>query len=115
MDPFPDEHELIWLFEVEPTLADPDIVWFYNRLRFVTERGSDKVTFEVEPASKSVRFTWERDGAELNSAEIHDVRGMTVVKDPNGEGVRMNLHDGDTVMLWLKPETRAEWRLHERL
>ena len=115
LEPFPDDHELIWLFEVEPSLADPDVVWFYNRLRFVTERGPDRVTFEVEPASKSVRFTWVRDGAELNSAEIHDVQGMTVEKGPNGEGVQMNLHDGDTVTLWLKPETRAEWRLHERL
>lgn len=115
LEPFPDDHELIWLFEAEPTLADPDIVWFYNRLRFVTDRGPDRVMFEVEPASKSVRFTVERDGARLTSAEVHDVQGMTIARGPDGEGAQMMLHDGDTVTLWLKPRVRTEWRLHERL
>jgi len=30
MDPFPEKHELISFFEVEPTLADTDVPWAYH-------------------------------------------------------------------------------------
>ena len=114
MDPFPEEHELIWLFEAEPTLADPDVVWFYNWVRFVTERGRDNVSFEVEPSGKLVRFSWSRDGAELTSAEIYGVHGLAVLKEKAGEGLAMQLDQNDSVVLWLKPSVRLEWHLEPK-
>ena len=38
MDPFPEEWELLALFESEPTLPISDVPWFYNRLTFQTKR-----------------------------------------------------------------------------
>ena len=37
VDPFPEEHELIAFFGVEPALTDPDLPWIYNDVTFELE------------------------------------------------------------------------------
>ena len=49
---FPDEYELIGLFESEPELFDgEDKPWAYNELKFTTVRGDDQVVVTIYPPS----------------------------------------------------------------
>lgn len=58
MDLFPDEWELIGLFECEPKLSDDDIPWAYNTLLFETTRGRDRLRCLIEAGYGDFRFHW---------------------------------------------------------
>src|SRR3954464_324442 len=79
MNPFPEEWELLALFESEPTIADRDVPWFYNRLTFETKRGGDEIRCEIEPGYEILNIIWWRDGKEKMKLELHWVRGLRVV------------------------------------
>ena len=53
MDPFPEEWELLALFEKEPVILDPEIPWRYNRLTFEIQRGGDKFHCAVDLSTVS--------------------------------------------------------------
>ena len=112
MDPFPTEYDLIWLFEAEPKLADADAPWVYNWIQFVTDRGQDQVTVEIEPGNRDLRLSWSRDGIELTSAELISVHGLVVVNDKRGEGLSIRFWEDNEAMLWLKPVIRLEWHFN---
>ena len=114
MNPFPEEHDLIWLFEAEPTTTDAGIGWYYNHVSFVTERGSDKVAVDIWPSYGEVAIKWERDGDVLTSAEVHGVEGMSVLRETTGEGLRLDLEESDTVTLWLKPTVHLRWSIQPK-
>ena len=61
MDPFPEEHDLLALFECKPTLADAKIPWSYNHLTFETRRDGDQFTCEIEPGDETLKLRWSRD------------------------------------------------------
>jgi hypothetical protein len=38
VNPFPEDHELLSIFESEPEVLDADVPWFYNTLTFRGDR-----------------------------------------------------------------------------
>jgi hypothetical protein len=74
----PEEFELISFFESEPKLADPKIPWVYNNLKFETQRGSDRLLCEIEPAYGEMKIHWERDGVMLANLELNNLSALTV-------------------------------------
>jgi hypothetical protein len=78
IEPFPLEHELLSFFEVEPTLTDRDAPRYYNRLTFVSVRGSDRIECEIEPADEIVEFRWVQDGVQRIWLKLESVDSMRV-------------------------------------
>ncbi len=78
MNPFPEEWELLALFESEPTIADRDVPWFYNRLTFETKRGTDEVRCAIEPGQETLEINWRQNGKEKLRLELHWVNGLRV-------------------------------------
>lgn len=62
MTHFPEEWQLLSLFEVEPQVVDRGVPWFYNTLVFDTTRGEDRIRCEIEPAYEIIRLTWQQSG-----------------------------------------------------
>lgn len=54
MNPFPEDYELISIFESEPKLLDEDIPWFYNTLFFRLQRNDDILSCIFSPAYRSI-------------------------------------------------------------
>jgi hypothetical protein len=114
MNPFPDEHELLWLFESEPELLDPeeDISWYYNTLTFRTTRGSDTITCTILPSHTDLEIWWERDGEEIVHLPVSRVAELFVRKEQDREYLEarfpedMGLHP---LRLTLKPFIRISW------
>ena len=111
MDPFPEDWELLSLFEVEPVLADRGVPWFYNCLKFETIRGDDHVCCEIEPASQVIRLSWCQARCQRLSLELHWVSGLKVVTGNGRDYFIATFRDPNLLDMefHLKPEIRAKW------
>lgn len=87
MDPFPQDWELISLFECEPEVALPDAPWDYNQLSFVSRRGDDHIVCEITARSEelTLTFRWWHRGTEHISLQLDSVRGLVVEMTPEQE------------------------------
>src|SRR5690348_10052658 len=111
MDPFPEQHELLSLFEAEPTLADPGVPWAYNSLRFETTRGRDHLVCEIEPGYEELRLNWSHDGAEIVRLDLRWVNGLTVESSDGRESLVGTFRDAHVkpVRLQLRPIVHLTW------
>jgi hypothetical protein len=78
MDPFPEEHELLWLFACEPELTDADLPWCYNSLRFKRTIGNDVIECEIVPALEELDLRWRQRGVEVMHLDLCRVSGLQV-------------------------------------
>jgi hypothetical protein len=111
MQPFPAEHELIWLFESEPAVKLADVPWAYNELTFVTVRGPDTIRCVIEPGYQSLDLSWERDGLELVALALRRVRGIEVDRADGGEALVVTFAEPGPapLRLTLKPRVHLTW------
>ena len=112
MKPFPEEHELIWLFESEPRLTDKDVIWYYNELTFTTERGNECVECAISPAYSELKFRWSRVGVELVSLEVKRVSGLEVIKAKDADLLKATFGEGSglqPLLIKLKPNVWISW------
>jgi hypothetical protein len=93
MKPFPEHHDLIALFEWEPALSDPDVIWAYNHLSFVTDRGSDKIVCAIEPGFEIVTFQWINEGKEITSLNLNWVSGIEAQLSDDIEALILHFRD----------------------
>ena len=112
MKPFPEEHELIWLFESEPKLADKNVIWYYNDLTFSIERGNDYVECKISPAYEELKFRWSRDGRELVHLDLKMVSGLEVIKAKDADLLKATFRHGSglqPLLIKLKPNVWVSW------
>jgi hypothetical protein len=111
MNPFPEEWELLALFESEPTITDRDVPWFYNRLNFETKRGSDEVRCDIEPGCEILEINWWHDGKERLKLELNWVAGLRVVTGGGKDYLIASFRDQYLYDLefHLKPEICLRW------
>ena len=118
MNPFPEEHELIWLFECEPEVTDKGIPWAYNHLTFTTMREDCEVKCEIEPGYETVKLTWTRNNEEQVDLDFHWVKGLEVVKKNATEALVVYFRDDSPlkpVIIQLKPHVNVSVRTKPEL
>ncbi len=93
MNPFPEEWELLSLFEGEPEMTHPRIPWYCNTLTFETTRGENRIRCEIEPADEQIRLYWWQDREERLSLDLHWVRGLEVFTSSEGDYFVASLRD----------------------
>jgi hypothetical protein len=111
MNPFPDEWELLSLFESEPELWDPDIPWIHNIVIFETTRGLDQVRCEIDPSCGMLKLTWRHSGKEKLILDLHWVHGLQVVTGRGADYFIASFRDPFLCNLefHLKPEVCMRW------
>ncbi len=111
MNPFPEEWELLALFESEPTITDRDVPWSYNRLTFETKRGADEIRCEIEPGHEILNINWWHDGKEKLKLELYWVDGLRVVRGGGIDYLIARFRDQYSCDLefHLKPEIHMRW------
>lgn len=111
MNPFPEEWELLSLFESEPKVSDRDVPRFYNRLIYETTRDRDRVRCEIEPAYDTLKITWWHAGQEKLKLELHWVLGLRVVTGRGIDYLIASFRDPFLCDLefHLKPEICLRW------
>jgi hypothetical protein len=71
MNPFPQEWELLSLFECEPTIVDRGVPWEYNCLIFETSRGKDHIRCEIEPGYETIKLQWWQEKNDVLTLDLH--------------------------------------------
>lgn len=91
MQPFPEPHELIGLFEGEPEESDPGLEWKYNLLRFVRTRDRERMECSIHEADREVAFRWSVEGIDRIVIDLHDVVGLSVYREKERKGLALTL------------------------
>ena len=107
----PDEHELVWLFEQEPEVLDPDSPLFYNTLVFEVVRGTERLVCSISPSYGDVELHLTRDDQPTIDLALGHVKKLSVLKDNGGEALVLDfrLEGIHQLRLWLKPQIRLRW------
>ena len=111
MNPFPEEWELMALFEVEPTVTDRDVPRFYNRLVYETARGPILIRCEIEPGYEKLTLTCWRDSEIWLSLDLSWVRGLRVITGGGKDYLVASFRDSHLCDLefHLKPVVCLRW------
>ncbi|MFS1515896.1 hypothetical protein V1503_05145 [Bacillus sp. SCS-151] len=113
MDLFPDNHDLIDIFECEPVLLDEndDIPWFYNKLRFVLKRHDNILEFEISPSISQINLRWKNNNQLLISLTLEDVKGLLIEKKGGYELFRVIFEERvvNDLIITTKPHITLEW------
>lgn len=110
MNPFPEEYELISLFESEPELLDRDIPWFYNTLRFNIQRESDHLSCTISPAYRSFSIELTINERKVYSLGFSHVEGLNIEKDKDVERLIVEMND-ESAFVTLIIQTRPLIRI----
>lgn len=107
----PDAHDLIWLFEAEPSLLDPDVPLPYNTITFITTRGDDRVECIISPAYRDLDLTWWRNDREIVRLSVTRVAEITVEREHGRELLQATLSGNSflPLRLQLKPTIHLAW------
>lgn len=112
MEPFPDEHELIGFFEVEPTLTDPDLPWLYNDVAFVLEVEGKPFSATINGGYGDLDIRWGPAGEAALSLALREVQGLRVVRESGREWLVADFRkDAATapLRLQIRPALRLIW------
>jgi hypothetical protein len=111
MDPFPEQWELISLFESEPTLLDPEVPWFYNRVAFVLQRDDERIECDIEPADHMLDFRWSIQDRTVVRLQLANVVGLVVRQTPESEGLTITTSGAELGSLYIQvsPEVGVIW------
>jgi hypothetical protein len=111
MDLFPPDYELIGFFEVEPTILDRGVSWFYNRLTFVTLRGHDRIVCDIEPGYQQIVVSWDREGQSVGRFSLSEVQSLQLTSKNGNEFMTAKFQREGLLdfKLYLKPYVQVEW------
>lgn len=111
MDIFPEEWELLSLFECEPRLSARNVPWFYNQLTFETKRGNDEIRCEIEPGYGTLNICWWQFGKEKMKLELHWVSAIRVVTGNGRDYLVATFRDQflSDLEFHLKPDVCLRW------
>lgn len=115
IEPFPQDWELISLFEGEPILTDPDVPWVYNRLQFSLRRPNGELHCAKERASCKIEVEWSQDGGTCLALSLSRLSGMEVHTDAGRECLVATFIDNNLESLYLqtRPTISVSWGIRE--
>lgn len=114
MKRFPEDWELIGLFECEPVVEEPYDPWSYNSLQFVSLREPDRIHCVIHSHDERVEFmlwTGQRCVVSMNLLEVSEV----IVHLGQGKDAMELRFAEPTVMpmfIRLKPQVSIEWGMN---
>ena len=112
MDNFPELHDLIGFFEVEPVIEDRDVPWFYSKLVFRTIREHNKIYFAIEPGHGKVVFIWESSNDLIASLNLENVTALLLFTGSGTEKLLVKFAPSANQLdfeLQLKPTIHIKW------
>jgi hypothetical protein len=108
----PEEHELLWLFETEPELFEPDEPWCFNILTFSVARGPDELRCIITPYYGDLQIHWKQTSHKILDLSLSYVERLQVQKE-NGRELMVAEFDPSInfkpLELQLKPSVYLSW------
>ncbi len=107
---YPDEIDLMALFEFEPHLLDSkDIPFFYNQSTYqYTNKSNQIFTVKLQPSSNELEILVKKGPIQLFYLKFNTVSGLSILKDTKGEKRIMITSDNFISKMNLNPEFQFE-------
>lgn len=112
MEPFPQEYEIMELFETEPTKLDEEVSFFYNNNTYKLCRPNGNLYFEIEPGSHWTRIAWKQEGDLVIDLILEKVKGIEIEKRSGKEFLKVYFDEEQglrTLVIKTKPEISIIW------
>ncbi|WP_157448778.1 hypothetical protein [Deinococcus peraridilitoris] len=109
---FPENNELIWLFESEPEVFDPRNSWPYDTLTFRTRRDDIDVLCEMKPYRGKIVIRLYVGEHEVVCLELYRVTGVFVNSELKQESLVVWFEKSKELQdleLVLKPQIKIKW------
>lgn len=106
MKVFPEDHELVSLFESEPRVLDNEAPWYYNTLFFSLIRNNDHLECIIEPAYSRISFRLMIENRLIYDLHFDNIEGIELEKCKDKEFLKIIFNDEDsvkTLLLETKP------------
>jgi hypothetical protein len=97
----PDDAELAYFFECEPTLLDPEAPWIYNTLTFETERDGVVIWFQISPSYSTLEVVLSTREQELSRVKIGTFSALEISTDGGRETLIVKYGEMDAARLFL--------------
>ena len=104
-----EEHELLWLFEVEPKKAHEHEYWFLTTSVYRVEKGDLTLSFSIHPHYKDIGIVLLKDDQKILDISATSVNAVTAKKVDKGETLtgeilEIEVDDNQKILLQVKPE-----------
>lgn len=108
---FPDDYELIDIFESEPIKLNEDMPWYYNELRFVLKRNENDLEITISPSISEIKIRFHNEKYLIASLHLEDVKGLTIEKENHSESLRILFEDSlvRDLIVTTKPYISISW------
>lgn len=112
VNPFPEDFELLSIFECEPEVLVADVPWFYNTLTFRGERDGLKYLIKLSPAYGDLEVRIGDPNQPITHLSITEVSTLRL-HEGHGEAVLMASFSDDSgrgiLKIRLRPQLSIEW------
>ena len=111
MNPFPEDWELLSLFDGEPTVLDSGVPWFYNRITFTVDRPLGRVECSIGPADHALTFRCSTEEQTVIALQLDDVSGLSTWRQGKLEGFTATLEDPrrGELRIQISPDVSVAW------
>lgn len=109
---FPQEHELLWLFETEPVLREPDEEWYCTTLTFAVTQDLRQLCCTLTPYRGEMTLALEQGTQPILKLELSNIVSTKVVeKDKTNflEIVFAGHMKVKPLILQMKPRISVQW------
>jgi hypothetical protein len=112
VNPFPEDFELLSIFECAPEVLDTDIPWFYNTLTFRGKRDELNYLIKISPAYGCLEVRIGDPSQPITHLSITEVSALRL-HEGHGEAVLMASFSPDSgrgiLKIRLRPHLSIEW------
>jgi hypothetical protein len=117
VNPFPEDFELLSIFECEPEVLDADAPWFYNTLTFRGERDGLGYMIKLCPAYGDLEVRIGDANQPITHLSITEVSALRL-HEGHGDAVLMASFSSESgrgiLKIRLRPTLSIEWPFEHR-
>ncbi|GGJ36763.1 hypothetical protein [Deinococcus roseus] len=109
---FPQEHELLWLFESEPVLDDPEEYWEFTTLHFTLIRQGLTLHCSMTPYLGNMTLVLEQEGNVLVKLHLAQIVSTRFIQKDHQEYLEVDFDPAlplRTLKLLVKPALSVVW------
>ncbi len=120
MRPFPDDHELIGFFEVEPEILSTDAPWAYNELKFKSVASNGTLYTTMQTGSEVMELKWYQGEQLIVQLDLVGVSHLEIGNAENGIAYNTLLagfrdQNVDALALKIRPYISIEWAYNDHI
>jgi len=102
---YPEEFELMAVFETEPVLLDRDVLFHYNKSTYkYINREREEIIFSITPYYNEVKINVSKENFEIASLSFQNIISFSILSDNRVEKRIMLTGENYALKVQLKPK-----------